>query len=123
MNLTKKELARNLVMIVIGSAVFSLGFDEGESVIDVCFPGDYEGSVVFAYENGKVAQVELSAYATKSNRRKLTGAYCDKSPLRRSSCLKRTPSLSSIPPRAGLWSSPPPSLCPKPPARPRAWRS
>ena len=59
-----------------------LGFDEGESVIDVCFPGDYEGSVVFVYENGKVAKVELSAYATKSNRRKLTGAYCDKSPLK-----------------------------------------
>ena len=59
-----------------------LGFDEGESVIDVCFPGDYEGSVVFVYENGKVAKVELSAYATKSNRRKLTGAYSDKSPLK-----------------------------------------
>ena len=34
------------------------------------------------YENGKVAKVELSAYATKSNRRKLTGAYSDKSPLK-----------------------------------------
>ncbi|MBQ3216509.1 MAG: topoisomerase IV [Oscillospiraceae bacterium] len=59
-----------------------LGFDEGESVIDVCFPGDYSGNVIFVYENGKVAKVELSAYQTKSNRRKLTGAYSDKSPLK-----------------------------------------
>ena len=59
-----------------------LGFDEGESVMDVCFPGDYTGFVLFVYENGKVAKVELSAYATKSNRRKLTGAYSDKSPLK-----------------------------------------
>ena len=59
-----------------------LGFDEGESVIDVCFPGDYSGNILFVYENGKVAKVELSAYQTKSNRRKLTGAYCDKSPLK-----------------------------------------
>ena len=70
-----------------------LGFDEGESVIDVCFPGDYEGSVVFAYENGKVAKVELSAYATKSNRRKLTGAYCDKSPLKAVFLLKEDTQL------------------------------
>lgn len=59
-----------------------LGFDEGETVVDVCLPGDYTGHVLFAYENGKVAKVELSAYQTKSNRRKLTGAYSDKSPLR-----------------------------------------
>ena len=59
-----------------------LGFDEGESVVDVCIPGDYTGFVLFVYENGKVAKVELSAYATKSNRRKLTGAYSDKSPLK-----------------------------------------
>ena len=59
-----------------------LGFDEGENVVDVCLPGDYSGSVLFVFENGKVAKVELSAYQTKSNRRKLTGAYCDKSPLK-----------------------------------------
>ncbi len=59
-----------------------LGFDEGESVVNVCFPGDYTGFVLFVYENGKVAKVDLSAYATKSNRRKLTGAYSDKSPLK-----------------------------------------
>lgn len=59
-----------------------LGFDEGESVLEVCFPGDYAGNVLFVYENGKVAKVALSAYQTKSNRRKLTGAYSDKSPLK-----------------------------------------
>ena len=59
-----------------------LGFDEGESFLDLCFPGDYSGFVIFVYENGKVAKVDLSTYATKSNRRKLTGAYCDKSPLK-----------------------------------------
>ena len=45
-------------------------------------PGDYSGSVLFVFENGKVAKVELAAYQTKSNRRKLTGAYSDKSPLK-----------------------------------------
>ena len=59
-----------------------LGFDEGESVLQVCFPGDYSGNMIFIYENGKVAKVELSTYQTKSNRRKLTGAYCEKSPLK-----------------------------------------
>ena len=58
-----------------------LGFDEGENVAQVCFPADYSGNMLFVYENGKVAKVELSAYQTKSTRRKLTGAYCDKSPL------------------------------------------
>ena len=59
-----------------------LGMDEGESVLAVLLPGDYQGSVLFVYENGKVAKVELSAYETKSNRKKLTGAYSDKSPCR-----------------------------------------
>ena len=59
-----------------------LGMDEGESVAAVCLPGDYKGSMIFVFENGKVAKVELSAYETKSNRRKLTGAYSDKSPLK-----------------------------------------
>ena len=70
-----------------------LGFDEGESVIDVCFPGDYAGNVIFIFENGKVAKVELSAYQTKSNRRKLTGAYSDKSPLKAVFLLKEDTQL------------------------------
>ena len=59
-----------------------LGFDEGENFFALCMPGDYSGSVLFVFENGKVAKVELAAYQTKSNRRKLTGAYSDKSPLK-----------------------------------------
>ena len=59
-----------------------LGFDPGEAVIDVCLPGDYSGFLLFFFENGKVARVSMSAYDTKSNRRKLTGAYSDKSPLK-----------------------------------------
>ena len=58
-----------------------LGMDAGENVIWLCLPGDYSGSVVFFFENGRAARVALSAYATVSNRRKLTGAYCDKFPL------------------------------------------
>ena len=58
-----------------------LGMDAGENVIFLCLPGDYNGSLLFAFENGRVARVALSAYATTSNRRKLTGAYCDKFPL------------------------------------------
>ena len=44
-------------------------------------PGDYRGFVLFAFANGKVAKVDLAGYDTKSNRRRLTGAYSDKSPL------------------------------------------
>ena len=58
-----------------------LKMDEGESVIYALLPGDYAGSLLFLYENGKAARIELTAYQTASNRRKLTGAYSDKSPL------------------------------------------
>ena len=59
-----------------------LGFDPGENVVQVVFAGDYSGFVLFFFENGKVAKVPLSAYETKTNRKKLTGAYSDKSPLK-----------------------------------------
>ncbi|MBE6918334.1 MAG: topoisomerase IV [Ruminococcaceae bacterium] len=58
-----------------------LGMDPGENVIAMVLPGDYSGHLLFFFENGKAARVELKAYATTSNRRKLTGAYSDKSPL------------------------------------------
>ena len=64
-----------------------LGFEEGESVVRVCMPGDYSGFMLFAFENGKVAKVALSTYDTKSNRRRLTGAYSDKSPLKGVLCM------------------------------------
>ena len=59
-----------------------LGFDPDEKVLQVILPGDYKGFVLFVFENGKAAKVPLSAYETKTNRRKLTGAYSDKSPLK-----------------------------------------
>ncbi len=59
-----------------------LGMDTGETVLSVVLPGDYSGFVLFFFENGKAAKVPLSAYETKTNRKKLTGAYSDKSPLK-----------------------------------------
>ncbi|MDD5864080.1 MAG: DNA gyrase subunit A [Firmicutes bacterium] len=58
-----------------------LGFEAGETMSALVFCGDYKGFVLFFFENGKAAKVPLSAYETKTNRKKLTGAYCDKSPL------------------------------------------
>ena len=58
-----------------------LGMDAGENVLQVIFPGDGKGFVLFFIENGKVAKVPLSAYETKTNRKKLTGAFSDKSPV------------------------------------------
>lgn len=58
-----------------------LSMEEGESVVKMILTKDYKGVLLFAFENGKVAKVPLSAYETKSNRKKLTGAYSDKFPL------------------------------------------
>ena len=59
-----------------------LGFDPDEHVIQVVLADGYKGFVLFFFENGKVAKVPLSAYETKTNRKKLTGAYCEKSPVK-----------------------------------------
>ena len=58
-----------------------LAFEEGENAVAMVVTADYSGYLLFFYENGKAAKVELSAYATKTNRRRLVGAYSDKSPL------------------------------------------
>ena len=58
-----------------------LGFEPGENLLSIQFCGDYRGFILFFFENGKAAKVPLSAYETKTNRKKLTGAYSDKSPL------------------------------------------
>ena len=58
-----------------------LGFESDEKLSYVIFPGDYKGNILFFFENGKAAKVPLSAYETKTNRKKLTGAYSEKSPL------------------------------------------
>lgn len=67
---------------VLGSYLPSvLQMDEGENPLYMVNPEDYGGSILFFYENGKASRVELSGYQTKTNRKKLTGAYSDKSPL------------------------------------------
>jgi len=58
-----------------------LGFEPEEKVIQVVLAEGYKGFVLFFFENGKAAKVPLSAYETKTNRKKLVGAYSDKSKL------------------------------------------
>ena len=58
-----------------------LGMDPEEKALWACIPGDYSGHLLFFFENGKAARVELSAYQTQTRRKKLTGAYSDKAPL------------------------------------------
>ena len=58
-----------------------LGMDPGELPVYMAVTMDYKGYMLFAFENGKIAKVELSSYATKTNRKKLIGAYSVKSPL------------------------------------------
>ena len=58
-----------------------LGMDEGENAVYMVATKDYKGMLLFAFENGKLTKVPLEAYQTKTNRKKLTGAYSDKSPL------------------------------------------
>ena len=84
-----------------------LGMDDGESVVYMVLPGDYRGWMLFFFENGKAAKVELSAYRTTSNRRKLTGAYSDKSPLRTALCLREDCELAvySTEPRVLVFST------------------
>ncbi|MCD8382732.1 MAG: topoisomerase IV, partial [Clostridiales bacterium] len=68
---------------VLGSFLPSaLGMDEGEGFLWACLPGDYSGSLLFFFENGKAARVELSKYQTLTRRRRLTGAYSDRSPVK-----------------------------------------
>ena len=65
-----------------------LGFDEGESFLWACVPGDYSGQLLFFFENGKAARVELAGYQTQTRRKRLTGAYSDKSPMVRAFLLR-----------------------------------
>ncbi|MBR7149928.1 MAG: topoisomerase IV, partial [Oscillospiraceae bacterium] len=79
-----------------------LGMDEGENVVYMVLPGDYRGFMLFFFENGKAAKVELAAYQTTSNRKRLTGAYSDKSPLRTALFLREDEEIAiySTEPRA-----------------------
>ena len=58
-----------------------LQMDEGETAVAMICTKNYEGIIIFAFENGKIAKIPLNAYATKTNRKRLTNAYSDKSPL------------------------------------------
>lgn len=67
---------------VLGEYVPSkLDMDEGEQVVYMAVLSEYSGYMLFAFENGKLAKVDISAYATKTNRKKLINAYSNKSPL------------------------------------------
>lgn len=58
-----------------------LGFADGEFVVQMIATADYKGDLLFVFANGKAARVPMSAYATKTNRKKLQKAYSDRSPL------------------------------------------
>ena len=58
-----------------------LGMAENEIPIAMVLPKGYDGNLIFVFENGKISKIEVKAYDTKSNRKRLTGAFSDKSPL------------------------------------------
>ena len=58
-----------------------LEMEDGERIVSVICPGDYKKQILLFFENGKIARLEMSAYETKTNRKKLINAYSDKSPL------------------------------------------
>lgn len=58
-----------------------LELEEGEEIIYTVVTDEYKGYMVFAFENGKVAKIDLNSYATKTNRKKLANAYSDISKL------------------------------------------
>lgn len=79
---TKTSLFKNSKAAELGIYIpVQLGFDENENVHSMIVTTDYSGYLIMVFENGKVAKVPLSAYETKTNRKKLANAYSDKSPL------------------------------------------
>lgn len=67
---------------VLGEYVPSkLDMEEKEEVSYIAVFSEYKGYMIFVFENGKIAKVDMSAYETKTNRKKLINAYSDKSPL------------------------------------------
>ncbi len=64
---------------VLGEYVASkLEFDEGENSVFLIETTDYAGNILFFFDNGRIAKVPLKEYATKTNRKKLINAYCEK---------------------------------------------
>ena len=67
---------------VLGEFVASrLEMDEGENAVYMAVTDKYDGYMLMFFENGKVAKVDMSAYMTKTNRKKLVNAYSDRSPI------------------------------------------
>ncbi len=67
---------------VLGDFIPSkLGFEPDEKSVGMIVTDDYSGFMMFFFENGKVAKVNMQGYDTKTNRKKLIKAYSDKSPL------------------------------------------
>lgn len=67
---------------VLGEYVPSkLEMQENEQVVYMAVVNDYSGYMLFAFENGKFAKVDMASYATKTNRKKLINAYSSKAPL------------------------------------------
>ena len=81
--LSTHPIARSIEEATGGEAPSDYRIEEiaGEGVKAVISSGDYSGELLICFENGKVARIPVSAYETKTNRRRLTGAYSDKSPL------------------------------------------
>ena len=79
---TKASAFDDTKVSVLGDYIpAKLGFDEGETVHTMVITLDYSEQLIFFFENGKVAKVPLKLYETKQNRKKLTNAYGEKSPL------------------------------------------
>ncbi|HPW00614.1 MAG TPA: hypothetical protein PLP20_06125 [Oscillospiraceae bacterium] len=64
-----------------------LGFDDGENALRMAVLDEQAAYMLFFYQNGKAAKVPLSSYETKTRRKRLVGAYCDKSPLAACFCI------------------------------------
>lgn len=79
---SKTSLFKNTKASELGIYIpAQLGFDEGEGFNSMVVTSDYSGHLIMVFANGKVAKVPLNAYETKTNRKKLSKAYSDKSKL------------------------------------------
>lgn len=66
-----------------------LELEEGETILCMLDPDQYQGHLLYLFENGKVAKIPLLSYQTKGYRRKLVNAYSDRSPLKEVLFLER----------------------------------
>ena len=79
---------------VLGTFVpAKLEMSEGEQVVYMAVLNEYSGYMIFAFENGKLAKVDMAAYATKTNRKKLINAYSGKAPLSQAIYIKEDTEL------------------------------